>query len=339
MTPPKERGDHPQADATQRVPFETIIDSSQAHFTGAWSTSQVQPNSFNGTYRITNRSAYSAEPRVASWQPDLPTPGDYTVSIWLPDGNQDRSLVTYRLHHAGEITEFRVDQTRQGGRWEQLGSGPYRFKAAGIELLELRAADVAPNADGKAVYVQADAVRFASPPRNIRAKNAPNFLELSWNTIPGAAAYRIRRKTAGSNTMIEQVVDDTTYLDLDVENNSTYTYEVAGMNAAGAGPASSIVATPPKAAPLQAVQGLKVRTVGRVPILSWLRTADASAYIVERASTSGGKFKAIARITETDFADFLSGETAHYRVRSSNTVGDCALTSWQVSWRRRTTFI
>ncbi|MFJ4227142.1 hypothetical protein ACIPYV_06215 [Paenarthrobacter nicotinovorans] len=176
-------------------------------------------------------------------------------------------------------------------------------------------------------------------PGNIRVKNAPNFLELSWDPIPGAVRYLIRRKTGDSNAAIEQVVEGTTYLDLDVENDSVYTYEIAGMNAAGAGVSSSIAAAPVKAGPLQAVQGLRVRTVGGVPLLSWRAAADASGYIVERASTSGGKFKAIARITETEFADFLSGDAAHYRIRSANTFGDCALTSWQVSWRRRTTVI
>lgn len=340
MTASEERGVHSRAATTNRASFETIIDSSQARYIGAWSTSGFQPNSFNGTYRLTNRSAYSAEPRVASWRPGLPSAGDYTVSIWLPDGNQDRSVVTYKLYHAGEITEFRVDQTRQGGRWEQLGSGPHRFEAAGIELLELRVADVAPNPAGEALYVQADAVRFASPPpsvtapRNIRVNSGPNFLELSWNPIPGATAYLIRR-----NATMEQVVDGTTYLDLDVENDSAYNYEIAGVDAAGAGVAGSVVAAPSKGAPLQAVQGLEVKTIGRVPLLSWHPTSDASAYVVERASTSGGNFKEIARTRETEFADFLSGDTAHYRIRSSNTFGDCILTSWQVSWRRRTTFI
>lgn len=317
MTAPEERGAYPQASTPNMARFETIIDSSEAHFTGAWSTSQFQPNSFNGTYRITNRTAYSAQPRVASWRPDLPGLGNYTVSIWLPDGGPDRSLVTYRLHHAGEVSEFQVDQTRQGGRWEQLGSGPYRFKADGTEFLELRVADVAPSADGEAVYVQADAVRFASPPppitaapSNIKVKSAPNFVELSWNPVPGADTYRILRNTEGSNATVKQVVVDATYLDLDVEKNSSYTYDIAGMNGAGAGLVSSVFATPSKAAPLQAVQGLEVRTVGGVPLLSWRLTADASAYVVERADTSGGKFTGIARVTEATFADFLSGNSA-----------------------------
>ena len=331
---------------SDRIPeVEVIVDSRQAQFTGTWKTSSFQKNSYSQNYRFTNRADYSSAPRVAVWRPTVPGPGDYTVSIWLPDGGSDRSpAVKYRLHHAGQVSEFLVDQTTLGGRWRQLGRGPYRFSGSGEEYLELRVADVAvaeARPQDAALYVQADAVRFASPPpplaaapSSISATEAPNYVEISWKPLPGTDAFVVSRGVgeAAPTEMLE--LAGTTYLDLDVRRDSVYTYEVAGVNGAGAGPSASVKATPTADAPLQSVQGLRIKTVGGIPVLSWQPTSDATAYLVQRSNKSDGHFATIARVNGTEFADFLAMVKSHYVVRSVNAHGECALTSWQVTWQR-----
>ena len=108
---------------------EIVIDNTQAQISGTWQTSTFQPNFYGANYHFTNRSAFSALPRVVVWRPSLPAAGAYTVSVWLPDGgvNNDRSSsVKYRVHHSGQVSEFIIDQTVTGGYWRTLGAGPSR---------------------------------------------------------------------------------------------------------------------------------------------------------------------------------------------------------------------
>lgn len=327
---------------TPPVPaVDVIIDGSQAHFTGTWQTPGFNRNSYNQNVRITDRTGFSADPRVALWRPALPRYGDYTVSIWLPDGGRDRSpAVKYRLHHAGQVSEFVVDQTPLGGRWRQLGRGPFHFDGSGKEFLELRVADVAPSPRNAALYVQADAVRFASPPpltvapRIISTAEAPNHVEITWQPIAGIDRYVVSRGPGEDSLTEVSELAGTTYLDLDVDGDSVYTYTVAGVNGAGVGPSTSVKAAPSKGVPLQAVQGLEVKTVGGVPVLSWQPTRDATGYLVQRSDTGGGAFTTVGRVDGTQFVDFLSQGKAHYVVRSVNAQGACALSSWQVNWQR-----
>ncbi|MET3165161.1 UNVERIFIED_ORG: hypothetical protein ABIB19_003593 [Arthrobacter sp. UYEF10] len=318
-----------------------IVDSTEARFQGNWQTSSFQRNSYGQTYRVTDRMSYSTDPRVAQWRPSLPSAGKYTVSIWLPDGGEDRATaVTYRLHHAGQVSEFLVNQAVLGGQWKRLGRGSHLFHGSGEEFLELRVADIAASLPRSALYVQADAARFASdpaPPTEAPRINsvieAPNFVEISWTTTSVSDAYLISRgNEAGSMTVIAEVTG-TTYLDLDVEHGFSYNYSVAGVNDAGVGPVAFVTAATSKSAPLQMVQGLTVRTVRGAPELSWQPTRAATAYLVERSKKSGGPFFTIAQVTGTKFVDFLAFGVAHYRVRSVNAYGNSALSSWQVNWR------
>jgi hypothetical protein len=328
---------------TPPVPrFDVIIDGSQAQFTGTWQTPGFSRNSYNQNCRITDRAGFSAAPRVALWRPALPSYGDYTVAIWLPDGGRDRSpAVKYRLHHAGQVSEFLVDQTTPGGRWRQLGRGPFHFDGSGKEFLELRVADVGTSLQNTALYVQADAVRFASPPppltvapRILSTIEASNHVEITWQPIAGSNMFVVSRGLGEDSPTEVAELAGTTYLDLDVDRGSRYTYAVTGVNGAGVGPSTSVTAAPSKGVPLQAVQGLQVRTVGGVPVLSWQPTRDATGYLVQRSDTSGGPFTTVGRVDGTQFVDFLSSREAHYVVRSVNAEGECALTSWQVNWQR-----
>jgi hypothetical protein len=250
--------------------------------------------------------------------------------------------VKYRLFHAGSVAEFVLDQTKAGGGWKQLGRKPYRFANSGEEFLELRVADVAVSPDGLPLYIQADAVRFASPPPAV--VSAPvvastaataNYVEISWNPLSQADSFVIAR-TAGNGTKRE--IADVTgecFLDLDVVGGSEYTYSLAGINSAGIGPSVSVNVSTSKGPPLEPVQRVTIGTVGGVPRLVWQPTRDASSYLVQRSNQSGGPFVTVAQVQHPSFLDFSAPTHAHYIVRSMNDYGHCELASWQVNWRRR----
>lgn len=320
---------------------EIIIDNLQAELTGTWQTSTFQPNYFGTNYHLANRSAASTLPRVAIWRPAIPEAGDYTVSVWLPDGgvNNDRSrAVKYRVHHSGTVTEFVIDQTVPGGYWRQLGRGPLPFAGSGDEFVELRVADVAAPANGSALYIHADAVRIATPPPALTVAPAAtvsaqrNYVELSWPVLDGAAGYVVSREVDGQFTEIADQ-KGAAFLLLDLGLGETARFTVAGYNGAGLGPATSpIEAAVTPGAPLQAVQGIAISDDAGRPRLDWQPAGDATGYRVERAATSGGAFTTIAEVASPGYTDLVAPQRAHYRVRSLNAHGAAELSSWQVNW-------
>lgn len=321
---------------------EVIVDSSQARFQGSWRTSNFQKGSYGSTYRVTDRNERSSDARTVQWMPSLPRGGNYTVAIWLPASSQDRArAVKYRLLHAGSISEFVVDQSQTGGGWVQLGRQPFFFANSGQEFLELRVADVEASGDGAPVYVQADAVRFASPPLAVGSApivtavaTAVNYVEISWGKVSHASSFLVSRAVRDGPMAEIAELTGTTYLDLDVDGGTAYTYSLAGINGAGSGPAALVNLQTPNGPPLQPVQGVTIRSVRGVPKLAWQPTRDASAYIVERGRRSGGPFATVAQVQQPSFFDFSAPQEAFYVVRSINAHGPCAIPSWQVNWRR-----
>lgn len=322
--------------------FEQIIDNTQATFSGAWSTSSFQPNYYGTDYRVTNRNASSTLPRIARWVPTLPGPGQFVVEIWLPDGNRDRSnAVTYRVQHDGAESTFVLDQTVTGGYWRALGDRALTFAGTGDEYVEVRIADVAPKPNGAPTYVQADAVRFATPlappatAPEVTIKTGRNYAQLVWAPVEGATTYVVSRALHGQTPQPVAELQRLGYLDLSLSQNVTYVYTVTAVNSSGLGPASEWVqvryASGP---PLQAVQGLTVTLVNDRPRLDWQPAFDATNYQVLRAAKSGGPLTVVATVDGTTFTDTPNGEQAYYVVRSANERGPCALSSWQVAWLR-----
>lgn len=322
---------------------EVIVDSSQAKFRGSWRTSNFQKGSYGSTYRVTDRNQGSADPRTVQWVPALPRGGNYTVAIWLPPRGQDRAReVRYRLFHAGSVSEFVVDQSQAGGGWKQLGRQPFFFANSGQEFLELRVADVEASHDGAPLYIQADAARFASPPPAVGSApvvasvdTAVNYVEINWREVAGASTYLLSRAVREGPMPEIAELTGTTYLDLDVDGGTSYTYSVAGANGAGPGPATLINIETPDGPPLQPVQGVTIKSVRGVPELSWQPTRGASAYVVERGRRSGGPYAAVAEVPGPTFLDFSAPREAFYVIRPVNAHGPCAIPSWQVNWRRR----
>ena len=322
---------------------ELIVDSGQARVTGAWQVSSYHPRSYGATYHSTNRSAFSAAPRTVTWPFSVPRPGDYSVSVWLPDGADDRTTAArYRVHHAGSVSEFTVDQTAAGGRWIQLGAGPLPFAGSAGEGVELRVADVPAAPEGAALFVVADAVRVATPPppltrapMGLSASAGRNYVELAWDRLGGADSYLVTRTDATGTARDLIPGTGTALLDLDVDAGASYSYSVRGVNARGPGPASPPLAAGPAAGPpLQGVQGLRIEDVHGTPLLTWQPSRDATTYLIERATRSGGTFQVIATVTGTRFIDPVPPLQAFYTVRSANAYGKAELCSWQVNWRR-----
>jgi alpha-tubulin suppressor-like RCC1 family protein len=147
------------ADLVTASVADAIVDNRDAsndkRFTrvrGLWSVS----NRINGHFREDYAYAPSEEGvetvRARFLCTNLPE-GEYEVYAWWPADGDRAMNVPYEIHHAGGVTTVRVDQTRNGGKWNLLGV--FNFSAGG-HIVEVHNGGSQPGA-----YVSADAVRFS----------------------------------------------------------------------------------------------------------------------------------------------------------------------------------
>ena len=175
----------------------------------------------------------------------------------------------------------------------------------------------APSAEAQSAPVEPPGV-----PANITATAGNNQVLLSWNAVPGATYYRVKRATdkRGPYTTTATVARTST-IDNGVDNGKTYYYVVLALNAGGRSAHSArVTATPvpPPPAPTNLVA-----LAGNVRIsLTWDGVAVATGYSLKRATSPNGPFTTLARVPETSYVDraVTNGTTYYYAVRSATGV-------------------
>jgi hypothetical protein len=144
----------PTATATLTPWPELIVDNVDPGFSttsvqDAW-TEWVKADAGNwGDSHHFNRDAGSGQD-VATWAFTVPTPGRYKVYAWWLAREWRPTDVPYTIHHLEGSSIVRVNQQRDGGRWNQLGQ--YRFTGSG----SVQVSDDVSNGYG----IIADAVRL-----------------------------------------------------------------------------------------------------------------------------------------------------------------------------------
>ena len=145
---------------------EVVIDNvdtaaalaSRVTYGGNWgNTSQTDyyyGNAGEVGYRWANTCA-TGTTAWASYRPDLPAAGEYPVYVWARPGS-DRVPQLYRVHHAGGVTDVRVDHRQVGNGWVWLGN--YWFDAGTNGCVNI--SNYAPGFDDGTII--ADAVRFGN---------------------------------------------------------------------------------------------------------------------------------------------------------------------------------
>ncbi|NOR44584.1 MAG: hypothetical protein GQ534_03280 [Candidatus Delongbacteria bacterium] len=71
----------------------------------------------------------------ASWNPNIATPGDYKVEVFIPSNTEMITNAKYQIFHNSTVDEVRVDQAANAGLWVDLGT--YYFTGADSEMLYL----------------------------------------------------------------------------------------------------------------------------------------------------------------------------------------------------------
>jgi N-acetylmuramoyl-L-alanine amidase len=134
---------------------EIILDDSdpapEYSETGSWySTTTTGLGYGGGSYRYTSCST-TATVR-ATWSPDFPEAGHYSVRVWYCAGQNRTTDARYAIRHSGGESVVSVNQQKKGSRWNYLGTWYFEKGRSGSVSLSNRSS-------GSGVVI-ADAVRF-----------------------------------------------------------------------------------------------------------------------------------------------------------------------------------
>jgi alpha-tubulin suppressor-like RCC1 family protein/fibronectin type 3 domain-containing protein len=189
---------------------------------------------------------------------------------------------------------------------------------------------VATNAGGLGpVSAEISAAPVAPPaaPTGLAAAPGDGQIALSWNAVPGAAFYRVRRSTTNGSGHVDfsgNTVTGLTFTNTGLTNGTPYYYVVVASNAGGESlPSAQAGATP--IAPPAAPTGLAAVPGNAQVSLSWNAVSGATGYIVQRSTTSGGGYADFPGNTtaETTLVNtgLTNGTPYYYKVAATNAGG------------------
>jgi fibronectin type 3 domain-containing protein len=183
------------------------------------------------------------------------------------------------------------------------------------------------NAGGRSAHsarVTATPVPPPPPPSRVIAL-AGNFrVSLTWEPVPAATGYTIKRATSpngpfGTIARIPQ----TSYLDAAVTNGTTYYYVVRAATGVIKGPLSAQAqATPTSPPPVPT--GLAAAPGHGTVSLTWNPSPGATCYHVKRAPSVDASFETVASPGHPAWEDIglANGLLYHYRVSAENAGGE-----------------
>lgn len=231
---------------------EIIIDSDndgtspgslEAQYTGTW----IKTNDMDKAWCLNYRSyedAWAIEyslpgsgENTAIFTPTIGVAGFYKVYEWhgdLPQA-QEANDVPYEIHHANGTAFGVIDQTKNYGKWNYLGT--YNFNVGTDGYVK-----ISNNANG---IVVADAFKFVydesggdvdnippNPPKNLRSESeTENTITLAWERPNQASdgdyasSYQIMRNGTVLGYTFYQ-----TYTDTGLVENTTYTYSIYALD-------------------------------------------------------------------------------------------------------------
>jgi fibronectin type 3 domain-containing protein/nitrous oxidase accessory protein NosD len=158
---------------------------------------------------------------------------------WSPPESDGGSPVTgYRIYYRegpGALTD-NVSVTATQRLFEDLQAGTtYYFRVVAINSLGMGLSTG---------IVNATFVTAPSAPSNVQGEEQPNGILVTWSapTEDGGlevASYNVYRSVGDGDLLLVATVNDTEYLDTDVENDTTYNYVIKAVNANSEGDAST----------------------------------------------------------------------------------------------------
>lgn len=162
-------------------------------------------------------------------------------------------------------------------------------------------------------------------PATPRAYTGNAQVVLSWEPVPRAAAYCVKRskKQGGTFATVAPGLTETTFINANLANDAKYYFAISAVNDGGESPNSTVVSATPVAPPT-ARTGFKARAGNGQVTLAWAASARAKNYVVKRATIPSGPFTPIAKPGKATYTDsaVAGGATYYYVVTAENEGGE-----------------
>jgi DNA/RNA endonuclease G (NUC1)/fibronectin type 3 domain-containing protein len=179
-------------------------------------------------------------------------------------------------------------------------------------------------------------VNPASPPpaapTGVSATPGNAHIALTWNSVPGATSYHVKRSTtSGSGYSTIASPTSASFDDTSALNGTAYFYVITAVGPGGESANSSEVSGTPQG-PAAAPTGV-VATPGDTQIsLTWNSVAGATSYNVKRSTISGSGYSTVASPTTNSHTDTgLTNGTTYFYVITAIGPGGESVNSSEVS--------
>jgi fibronectin type 3 domain-containing protein len=170
----------------------------------------------------------------------------------------------------------------------------------------------------------ATATPRVTAPQNFTATPAHQSVTLTWDVVPGATAYKVKRGTSsGTYTSTQNVSGATTnsYTWTGLTNGATYYFVVLATDSAGDGPNSAQASATPYPLP-GAPTGLVVTPGNAQNGLNWNAVSGATGYFVQR-KLSGASYSFSTTVATNNYVDtgLTNGTQYIYRIAAITGAG------------------
>ena len=128
---------------------EIILDNGAATYFGSWTTSSSAAGHYGPDYRWASTGVAAAR---ALWTPNIPSAGNYQVSMWWPAGSNRNPATLVGVELSSGIRTATINQQTNGGQWNVLGN--IQLPAGAVTTFGLS------NAGANGFVVIADALRL-----------------------------------------------------------------------------------------------------------------------------------------------------------------------------------
>jgi rhamnogalacturonan endolyase len=185
-------------------------------------------------------------------------------------------------------------------------------------------------ASGSSAPVVGKAAPLALPPApTVTATPGTRQVTLNWAAVTGAQGYIIDEATnsEGPYTYLSSV-DDLTYTQTGLTDNTKYYYNVISMNAGGSTDSATVSVTTPLAPPT----GVAIRTGNTQATLTWNAVSGATGYSIGRATVTGGPYTTEGTSPGTSFTNNgLTNGTGYFYVVATTNANGTGANSAEVS--------
>lgn len=242
-------------------------------------------------------------------------------------GSSSSGAFTVSWTAVASATNYRLEQSKDGGTWTQIQSGTAASKALtglgnGSYAYRARAC----NAGGCSGYSALRTTVVTLPPGSAPAVSAPassntGAFAVSWSAVATATSYRLEQSKDGGTWSQIHAAGGTSKAVSGLGNGS-YRFRVRACNAGGCSGYSAIVTTavllPPASAP--SVTTPAASSNGSYAV-SWTAVASATNYRLEQQQGSGTWSQIYSGSGRSKAVSGLGNGSYDYRARACNAAG------------------